>query len=183
MAEDDEVRLQNRLAAEIETLERKLAIWATHGFFPKPQFRVTAERKQVLQRELELSRKRQALKTSAEQSQPNATKAEQSKPAERGKYCCEVIEDAKKIKNLCLATGRSVVEIQGENPDLAIWKVRESLGEDDRDVFNHPNRWGAPVGYAKNILAKTSDVSVHTITSWVKIYRKTQRSKKHTGRR
>lgn len=96
---------------------------------------------------------------------------------ERGKYCCKVIEEVKKIKNRHLGTGRSVAEIQTDSPDMAVWKLRESLTPEDQDTFNHPNQWASPVGYAKIILAKTSDVSVHTITSRVKAYRKSQRSK------
>ncbi len=180
MPQEDEIRLQARLEAEIEVLERQLGSWVDKT---RPEFGRKVERKQLLQRELELSRKQQALKTSAEQGPLRAAEAKHSKPAERGKYCCTVIEEAKRIKNLCLGTGRSIAEIQGASPDMAIWRVRESLSEEDRDVFNHPNRWGAPVGYAKSILAKTSDRSVHTITSWVKAHRKTQQSKKHAGRR
>jgi hypothetical protein len=89
-----------------------------------------------------------------------------------------VINEIKRIRNLHLGSGMSVAEIQKENPEWAAWKVRDSLSSEDRDTFNHPRQWGAPVGYAKNILAKTSDVGVHTITSRVKAYRKSQRSKK-----
>lgn len=109
--------------------------------------------------------------------QTHHAEAEQSKLVERGKYCCKVIEEVKKIKNQHLGTGRSVAEIQTDSPDMAVWKLRESLTPEDQDTFNHPNQWGPPVGYAKIILAKTSDVSVHTITSRVKAYRKSQRSK------
>jgi hypothetical protein len=110
--------------------------------------------------------------------QQTRAETEKSKLLERGKYCCEVIEEVKKIKNLHLGTGRSVPEIQTESPDMAVWQLRKLLTQEDQDTFNHPNQWGPPVGYAKIILAKTSDVSVHTITSRVKAYRKSQRSKK-----
>lgn len=108
----------------------------------------------------------------------DAAEAGQAKRIERGKFCDQVIDEVRRIRNLCLETGRSVAEIQNEHPDWAVWKVRESLSPEDQDTFNHPRLWGAPVGYAKNILAKSSDVGVHTITSRVKAYRKSQRSKK-----
>jgi hypothetical protein len=100
-----------------------------------------------------------------------------SKTISRGKFCDKVINEVRRIKNLCLATGRRVAEIQNEHADWAVWKVRDSLSSEDRDTFNHPNQWGSVVGYAKNILVKTSGVSVHTITSQVKAYRKSQRPK------
>jgi hypothetical protein len=99
---------------------------------------------------------------------------------QRGEFCQRVIDEIKRIKNQCVGMGRSVAEIQNDHPDFAVWKVRESLSSEDRDTFNHPNRWGPPVGFAKNILAKTSDVSVHTITSRVKAYRKSQQPKKQS---
>jgi len=101
-----------------------------------------------------------------------------SKPVDRGKFCCEVIDEIKKIRNFVASTGRSMAEIEKEHPRLAVWKVRATLGPEDQETFNHPNQWGPPVGYAKMVLSKNHGVTTHTITSWVKAYRKTQRSKR-----
>ncbi len=98
-------------------------------------------------------------------------------PASRGKFCQRVIEQVKRIKNLSLGTGRSVAEVQQYHPDWEVWKVRESLSQEDQDTFNHPRQWGPPVGYAKNILARNEGVSEHTITASVKAYRKSLRVK------
>lgn len=116
------------------------------------------------------------------------TEAEQRKPAdatpavssviERGKSCLQVIDEIRRIKNLCVGTGRSVAEIQNEHSDWAVWKVRDSLAQGDRDTLNHPRQWGPIIGYAKKILAKNYGVSEHTITARVKAYRKSQRPKK-----
>lgn len=76
-----------------------------------------------------------------------------------------------------LISGRSVAEIQVEHPDWAVWKVRESLGSEDKDTFKRPNQWGPTVGYAKIVLSKTQGVKTDTITSWVKAYRKSQKTK------
>jgi hypothetical protein len=108
----------------------------------------------------------------AESSRPT------SRPVDRGKFCDQVIGEVKRIKNLHHGTGRSVAEIEKDHPDFAVWKVRASLSPDDQETFNHPNRWGAPIGYAKMILSKTHNASTHTISSWVKAHRKDRRAKK-----
>lgn len=110
--------------------------------------------------------------------QPNLLDAPESRPIEQGKFCVQVIDDVRRIRNLYRSNGMSVGEIQNDSPRLAIWKVRDLLGEEDRETFNHPNRWGPPVGYAKGILSRIQNVSPHTINSWVKVYRKSRRSKK-----
>lgn len=146
------------------------------------------EEKQKLEEEItnvEEIRKARKLKTSVSATGANAAVAGQPIPVnatpavfdkiKRGEFCQRVIEQIKRIKNLNRGTGMSVAEVQNENPEWAVWKVRELLPPEDRDTFNHPNQWGPVVGYAKNILAKTSDVSVHTITSRVKAYRKSQK--------
>jgi hypothetical protein len=101
-----------------------------------------------------------------------------SRTIERGRFWEQVIDEIKRIKNLCVGSGWSIAEIQYRHPDFAVWKVRESLGGEDLESFNHPNQWGPPVGFAKKILAKSSGVSDHTITASVKAYRKTHQPKK-----
>lgn len=90
----------------------------------------------------------------------------------KGRFCDQVISEIRRIRNLCLGTGRSMVEVRHEHAEFSVWEVREQLAEDDRDVFDHPRRWGPVVGYAKNLLAKVEGRSPATITSWVKAYRK-----------
>ncbi len=95
-----------------------------------------------------------------------------SRPVERGKFCDQVIEEIRRIKNLAVGSGRSVAEIEEENPGFAVWSVRRTLAREDQETFNHPNQWGPAVGYAKMILSKTHGVSKDTITSWVKAWRR-----------
>jgi hypothetical protein len=108
----------------------------------------------------------------------DATSAE-SRAIQPGKFCQQVIEEIKRIKNLCVGIGKSIAEIEIDHPDFAVWKVRESLSAEDQEAFNHPNQWGAPVGYARLILSKVKGVSTHTINSWTKAYRKSQRTVDH----
>jgi hypothetical protein len=116
----------------------------------------------------------------AEQPKPvDATPAaiHMSRTIERGRFCVQVIDEIRRIKNLHLGSARSVAEIQTENPDFAVWNVRESLSPEDQATFNHPGRWEAPVGYARLILSKVQNVSPHTIKSWTKAYRRSLRTK------
>jgi hypothetical protein len=76
----------------------------------------------------------------------------------RGKFCDQVIDEIKRIKNLVVVTGRSVAEIEKEHPGFVVWKVRTSLSAEDQEAFSHPNQWGAPVGYAKMVLSKIHSV-------------------------
>ena len=100
-----------------------------------------------------------------------------SRTIERGKFCEQVINEIKRIRNLHLGSGMSVAEIQKENPEWTAWKVRESLRSEDRETFNHPRQWGPPVGYARLILSKVQEVSVHTVKAWVKAYSRSLRMK------
>jgi len=59
----DEDRFQAQLEAQIEVLERQLNSWLDKS---RPEFRSKIEHKQLLQKELELSKLRQTLKRSAE---------------------------------------------------------------------------------------------------------------------
>jgi predicted transcriptional regulator len=90
---------------------------------------------------------------------------------EKGKFCDQIIGEMRKIKRLRVDGGRSLVEIQVAHPDLTAWKLRDTLGEEDRDAFNHPRQWGPVVGYAKMVLAKHFDRHPETIRDWVKAYR------------
>lgn len=98
-------------------------------------------------------------------------------PVERGKFCDQVIDEIRRIKNLFATTGRSVAEIEKEHPNFAVWKVRTTLSPEDQETFNRPNQWGPIVGYAKMILSKIHNRRPVTMTSWVKAYRKCQKAK------
>jgi hypothetical protein len=94
---------------------------------------------------------------------------------EKGVFCDRVIEEMRQIKRLCLDGGRTIVEIQIGNPDFAAWKVRDTLPQEDRDAFNCPRGWGAPVGYAENILGKHYGKHPETVRNWVKDARAAKR--------
>lgn len=103
---------------------------------------------------------------------PQSPPARSSRPIERGKFCVQVIEEIKRIKNLALSTGRSMAEIEHEHLEWVVWKVRGQLPQDDQQTFNSPNQWGPVVAYARMVLSRIHHVSTHTIISWVKAYRK-----------
>lgn len=90
----------------------------------------------------------------------------------KGKFCEQVIQEVRKVRYLCLEGGRTYAEIKSEYPDLAVWKVLETLSQDDRETFARPRMWGPTVGYAKQILGKNFNSSPQTVTKWLKAYRK-----------
>jgi hypothetical protein len=96
----------------------------------------------------------------------------------RGKFCDQVIDEMKRIKNLVVGTGRNIAEVQQDHPDLAAWKVRTQLDSETQETFNHPRQWGPVVGFAKMVLSKIHGVSTSTITSWIKVYRKGRKTRK-----
>jgi hypothetical protein len=98
-------------------------------------------------------------------------------PVERGKFCDQVLDEIRRIKNLFASPGRSVAEIEKEHPNFAVWKVRTNLGPEDQLTFNHPNQWGPAVGYGTMVLSKIHDRRPVPITSWVKAYRKYQKAR------
>lgn len=89
---------------------------------------------------------------------------------EKGDFCAQVQGEMRKIRNLS-RSGRTIVEIQLAHPDFVVWKVRDTLPEEDRDHFNHPSRWEAVIGYARTILGKHYDAAPVTVRDWVKAYR------------
>jgi len=118
------------------------------------------------------------LKSRRAQISGETTEGLEKKLVDKGEFCDQVISEIKRIKNLATGSGRSVAEIETEHPAFAVWKVRTSLSPEDQEGFAHPNQWGPPVGFAKLILSKIQDVSVHTIDAWVKAYRKARKTKK-----
>jgi hypothetical protein len=98
-----------------------------------------------------------------------------SRPVDRGRFCDQVCSEAKKIKRMYLG-GRGIAEIQNDFPHFAIWKVRDQLCQEDREIFDHPRQWGP--SYAKMILARTEGISEHTVTASLKAYRGYQKTGK-----
>ena len=91
---------------------------------------------------------------------------------EKGRRCDKIIKEVKRIKYFVVGNGKSMTEIQSEHPSFLVWKLVQNLTEEDQGTFNHPRTWGSAVGYAKNILSKDYGKSAHTITDWVKDYRR-----------
>lgn len=100
-----------------------------------------------------------------------ASDQELPKVLRRGKHCDQVIKEVRQIKFMHAERGMTAAEIRTEHSGFAVWNVAKDLSEEDRDVFEHPNRWGPVVGYAKSLLAKHYGRSQSTITDWVKAYR------------
>jgi len=84
----------------------------------------------------------------------------------------------KRFRYLRLDAGRTVTEIQTDCPNFLIWKLRENLREDDRDLFDHPNRWESGcAAYAYGLLGKEYTKSWTTIRDWVKAWRSLSKRK------
>lgn len=84
----------------------------------------------------------------------------------------------KRFRYLRLDSGRTVTEIQTDCSDFLIWKLRENLSEEDRDLFDHPNRWESVVTYVYGLLGKEYAKSWTTIRDWVKVWNRSQRTRK-----
>ena len=95
-------------------------------------------------------------------------------------FCLEVLNEIRKVKNL-YNRGYSVAQIRKDHPDLSLWKVLDGLTDEDRELFDHPKRWGPMVGYAEGVLGRYYDKSAATIHDWCKAARRSQR--KGTPRR
>lgn len=99
------------------------------------------------------------------------------KPIREGKRCLGMIDEVKRIKNMCTAVGMNIKEIKKDWPDYAIWEIVDGLSKEDQETFGNPTGWGTPTGYAKLILSKHYRNSPETITDWVKAYRKHEKLK------
>jgi hypothetical protein len=93
----------------------------------------------------------------------------------RGDFCDRIIGQMRKIKRLCVDSGRTIVEIQSESPELDVWKLRDALPQEERDTFNHPRQWGPSVGFAAQMLGKHFDRNPQTVRDWVKASRAARR--------
>jgi hypothetical protein len=78
-----EEEIQARLSAQIEVLERQLDSWAALGFTTRPEFSRAVERKQLLQSDLEISKRRlsNALLTKEEREQKQGLRYVSQAPA------------------------------------------------------------------------------------------------------
>jgi len=100
-----------------------------------------------------------------------------SRIIEGGSFCTRVISELRRIRQSYPAS--NMVQVKAQNPDFWVWEMFENsvFDDDDREIFNHPNRWGPTVGYGYSRLAKYYDNSADTIKRWVKRYRKYGRTR------
>ena len=96
---------------------------------------------------------------------------------EKARRCHKIIEEVERIKFLFVGTGKSMSQIQAEHPEFEVWGLVQNLDEEYRNVFYRPRTWGPTVGYAKSLLSKGYNQSEHTITDWIKDYRRDLKSK------
>jgi hypothetical protein len=97
---------------------------------------------------------------------------------ERGKRCAQIVDEMKRFKYLRLDSARTVAEIQTDCSGFLFWKLRENLSPEDRDLFDHPNRWESVVNYAYLLLGKEYTKSWTTIRDWVKAWKRSQQPRK-----
>jgi transcriptional regulator with XRE-family HTH domain len=94
---------------------------------------------------------------------------------EKGRFCDRVVQEMRQIKSLCVDSGWTIAEIQTNHPEFAAWKVRDTLAEEDRNVFNHPRQWGPTVGYGRLVLGKHYGRHADTVKDWIKAFRSEER--------
>jgi hypothetical protein len=122
----------------------------------------------------------EAVETSADESiqapvEPIPT--ELSERLRRGKRCDQILKEMRRIKYWRLDAVKTMAEIQTEHPDLAVWKLREGLGLEDREFFDRPNRWESVVTYGLGLLGKEYGRKPATVNDWVKEFRHHQKEK------
>jgi hypothetical protein len=89
----------------------------------------------------------------------------------------------KRFRYLRLDAGMPVTEILTDCPSFLIWKLRENLREDDRDLFDHPNRGESGcTSYAYGLLGKEYARSWMTIRDWVKSWKRSQATSRQMGK-
>jgi hypothetical protein len=101
---------------------------------------------------------------------------------QRGKRCAQIIDEVRRVKNLVVGTGRTMAEVREEQPTLLVWAFRDTLPQQDREIFDHPNQWGPVVGYAHGLLSKEYGKSPTTIKDWVKAFRHHERQRRAPSR-
>ena len=103
------------------------------------------------------------------------TKRLSTRVIEKGRFCDRVVQEMRQIHRMCADGGRSIAEIQTNHPEFAAWKVRDTLAEEDREVFNHPRQWGPTVGYARLVVGKHYRRHADTVKDWMKAFRRWHR--------
>ena len=94
------------------------------------------------------------------------------RPIENGKFCEQIVSEMKMIRDEVQDKGKSIAQVEQERPNLAAWKVRSQLTEqEDKDLFNSPRQWESAVLQAETVLAKLYNKSISTIRSWRKAYK------------
>lgn len=88
-----------------------------------------------------------------------------------GKRCAEIIGEVKRIWHRSIDGGRTIAEIEHDNPSYQVWGLVRSLPPEDQETFRHPNQWGPRTGYAQKLLAKGYGRSEATIHDYAKDYR------------
>jgi len=81
---------------------------------------------------------------------------ELTRKLERGARCARILDEVKEFKYLRVDVGMTVAEIQEKNPGFVVWKLRENLAAEDRDYFDHPNRWSQLLAMRTVFLAKST---------------------------
>jgi hypothetical protein len=102
---------------------------------------------------------------------PPKPKKISERTVEKGRFCAQIQNEMRKIKALSVGSGLTIVEIQLAQPDFTVWKLRDTLTEENREHFNHPHRWAPVIGYARAILGKHFESHPFTVRDWVKAYR------------
>ncbi len=102
---------------------------------------------------------------------PSKPKKASERTIEKGGFCAQIQNEMRKVKSLGAGSGLSIVEIQLAHPDFAVWKLRDTLTQEEREHFNHPNRWAPVIGYARAVLGKHFESHPLTVRDWVKAYR------------
>ena len=93
---------------------------------------------------------------------------------ERGQRCAQILNEVRQFRYLRVDRGKTVAEIQSENPNFIVWKVRENLTEDDRHVFDYPNQWESAANYGYGLLGKEYNRSWTTTRDGVEAWTRSQ---------
>lgn len=97
---------------------------------------------------------------------------------ERGRFCDQVVEELRIIRQHC---GKTVVPVtfdrlRAQFPQFAVFGILSDVpfDDEDREIFVHPARWGRLVTYATGILKSCLEVrSDETIRKYRQAYRTT----------
>lgn len=168
-------------ASDFSEIERPE--WAKSSYPPEPTTEANAEILGLTQEIADLKGTIEALGKAVQlNSKESPPDVGQNLPRgiQRGERCAQIIEEMRHLKHWVLG-GKTMAEVQAENPTLHVWKFRETLTTADREHFDHPNRWAPVTGYAHALLGKDYGRSPVTIRDWVKAHRREARQKSATS--